>query len=408
MFNPGEPLPFLTADLPGTGGKIKEHPADFIVEEVPLYLPCGEGTHLYLFVEKVGIPTLEAVHRLARALNRSKRDFGVAGLKDAAATTRQYLSIEHVTIDEVAALHVPGVRIIETAYHRNKLKKGHLRGNRFVITIRDVCRGAVPLARAVLERLRGRGVPNYFGPQRFGLLGNTHILGRHLFLGENRLFVDELITAPRGHLDPDHGEVIALYGKGDFLGAAGGLRRIFRYEHRVLETLHRTGGDCRKAVHSLDRRIRELYLSAFQSGLFNSFLAQRIDLIDSIEAGDVAYLHRNGAAFVVDDAADELPRVKSFEISPSGPLFGRKLLCARGGPGRLEEEILAAEELTLDRMSAAVAGFSLRGSRRPLRVPLSDVELSEGEEETVLQISFELPSGCYATVVLREIMKEGE
>jgi tRNA pseudouridine13 synthase len=378
------------------------------VEEVPLYTPCGEGTHLYLFVEKVGMPTLEAVHRLARALNKPKRDFGVAGLKDAAATTRQYISIEHVNIDEVAALDVPGVRVIKAAYHGNKLKKGHLKGNRFVITIRDVRPGAVPLAQAVLERLRDRGVPNYFGPQRFGLLGNTHILGRHLFLGEDRLFVDELITAPRGHLDPGHGEVVALYRKGDFSGAAGALRRIFRYEQRVLETLHRTGGDCRKAAFSLDRRIRELYLSAFQSGLFNSFLAQRIDLIDSIEAGDVAYLHRNGAAFVVEDVEAESPRVKSFEISPSGPLFGKKLLCARGGPGRLEEELLAAEELTLDRMSAGRAGLSLRGSRRPLRIPLSDLKLSEGEERTVLQVSFELPSGCYATVVLREIMKEGE
>jgi tRNA pseudouridine13 synthase len=404
MAAAAEDLPCLTSDLPGTGGRIKEEPDDFIVEEVPLYETSGKGSHLYLLVEKRGIPTLEAVQRLARLLGRNPQDFGVAGLKDAAATARQYVSIEHVSPDIVSSLEIPGVRILDATLHKNKLKRGHLKGNRFRIVIRGACENASEMAHTVLERLSLRGVPNYFGPQRFGLLRNTHRLGALLLRGDFAGFTDELIGTPRDVLDPGYGEVIEYYRRGEFEGALRCIRRSFRYERRVLEALFRTGGDHRKAALSLDRRIIELYLSAYQSELFNRLLAARISEIDSIAEGDVAFIHRNGACFLVTDAAKEIPRVKRFEISPTGPLFGSKLLRATGGPGKLEDEVLMEERLVLEDF-ARFPRLKLRGARRPLRVSIGEVCVEETREKD-LEVAFELPPGAYATVVLREIMKQ--
>src|SRR5512144_2123205 len=108
---------YLTADIPGTGGVIKETPEDFLVEEVPLYLPCGEGEHTYAVIEKRGITTLEAVRRIARALGVADRDIGYAGMKDAFGVTRQTVSIPRVPPEQVAALAQPGMTVLSVALH---------------------------------------------------------------------------------------------------------------------------------------------------------------------------------------------------------------------------------------------------------------------------------------------------
>jgi len=406
MSDGAEGLPYLSADLPGTGGRIKTGPEDFVVDEIPLYEPCGEGTHLYLFIEKQGISTFEALQRLAKSLGRPSRAFGVAGLKDAAATTRQYISIEHVGIDDAKNLDIEGIQVLEAAYHRNKLKRGHLKGNRFEVVIREPEADAQPKARAVLERLARRGVPNYFGPQRFGILNNTHRLGRALLQGEWREFADVLVATPRGQIEPSYDAVISHYRAARFEQAYDALKHSFRYEKRVLGVLHKTGGDFKRAALSLDDRILELYFSAFQSDLFNRLLAWRIDGIDRLLEGDAAFIHRNGACFLVTDVAAEAPRAARFEISPSGPLFGHKLLQTRGIPGQMEDEVLVSAGLSLGDFQKKIRRLSLRGARRPLRVTMESVDLTRDRDGS-LRIAFVLPPGCYATVVLREIVKSG-
>ena len=144
---------YLTENLPGTGGRIKVHPADFIVTELPLYTPCGEGDHVYLYIEKQGIGSMEAADLLARALNRPRHVVGIAGLKDAQAITRQWMSLERVDTDAAAKLHLPGIKILQVSRHRNKLKIGHLAGNRFEIRIRDPRPGAHPVALVAFRML---------------------------------------------------------------------------------------------------------------------------------------------------------------------------------------------------------------------------------------------------------------
>src|SRR5512137_989306 len=132
------PPTYLTAELPGIGGKIKQRLEDFQVEEMPLYKPDGVGTHCYLYVEKRGFSTMAAADMIARATGRRNFDIGYAGLKDKQAITRQWFSIEHLDTPVAKALELPeGMKVVAITRHRNKIKRGHLAGNRFVIKVRN-------------------------------------------------------------------------------------------------------------------------------------------------------------------------------------------------------------------------------------------------------------------------------
>ena len=133
-------VPYLTASVPALGGRIRSTPDDFCVEERPLYLPCGEGEHLYIRVKKRGLSTPDLVLRLASQLHVKAQTIGVAGLKDAQAVTTQMLSLQGVKAETVAALPTDErlLTLEVLGRHRNRLRKGHHAGNHFRLVIRDV------------------------------------------------------------------------------------------------------------------------------------------------------------------------------------------------------------------------------------------------------------------------------
>jgi len=172
----------LTSALPGTGGLIKAVPEDFVVDELPAYLPSGEGAHTYLWIEKRALTTDEAVTRICRALGVSHNDAGTAGTKDRQAITRQWISLPDIDPERARAVELEGVRVLEAARHGNKLRTGHLHGNRFTLTVRGTTDG-LARAGAILAELGRRGLPNYFGVQRFGNRGDNASEGRKLLDG---------------------------------------------------------------------------------------------------------------------------------------------------------------------------------------------------------------------------------
>jgi tRNA pseudouridine13 synthase len=440
---------YLTDDLPGTGGRIKVHPADFVVTEVPLYEPCGEGDHVYLYVEKQGIGSLEAAERIARALGRPRDAVGLAGLKDAQAVTRQWMSLERADADLAAHLHLPGIKVLTVSRHRNKIKIGHLAGNRFEVRVRGCGPGARGRAERILKVLARRGVPNWFDYQRFGRRGDNHLLGRALVLGRHQEFCDRFLGQPSEADSPRLVHARQRYDAGD-LREARQLYTGCADQLRVLSALIQTRNPA-KAAAALPKQLTRLLVGAFQSDLFNAVLARRMDSLDRVEAGDLAYIHprlaapqdrsaaaqvrpaapqarlaaagtaagvprpacpaveedgkrtpHGGAVFRVEDAQEEAPRAARFEISPSGPIVGHRVTLASGRPGEIERAVLAEHGITPEDF-ARVKALRLRGDRRPLRVPLADAEVSPvGDDITV---RFTLPSGAYATVVLAEITK---
>ncbi len=392
---------FLTSAIVGTGGQIKESPEDFLVEELPLYQPCGEGEHLYLEVEKRGLTTFELIQRVGRALRIKEREIGYAGLKDARATTRQTLSLPGVAPEAAAGLTIEGVRILSARRHRNKLRLGHLAGNRFRIRVRGVQPGALERAREVLEILQQRGVPNRFGEQRYGVLGNSHRVGACLLRRDYTGAIAEIIGDP-AHIDNPRWRLAAeAFAAGDLAGAQQHLPGRFRDERALLQALQ-AGQSAAAAVLALPRKLLRLYLSAWQSALFDQVVARRLPDLGRLLPGDLAWKHDNGACFLVTDPAVEQPRADRFEISPSGPLFGHKLTLAQGEAGALEGDLLAAAGLSLDDLRLG-GGLTLEGERRPLRVPLQQAEVcAEGDN---LILGFCLPRGAYATCVLAEVIK---
>ena len=392
---------YLTTSFAGTGGSLKESPEDFLVEELPLYTPCGEGEHLYLSVEKRGLTTFDLLQQLSKALGVPEREIGYAGLKDARATTRQTVSIAGVRPEQAMALELAGVRILAARYHRNKLRLGHLAGNRFEIRLRGVGEGALETALDVLHVLEQVGVPNLFGQQRYGSLGNSHLIGAALLRRNFAEAATQIVGDPAKIGNERWRQGAEAFAAGDLTVALAALPSRMRDERRMLDAL-RAGRSAEEAVLGLPRKLLRLYLSAFQSALFDRLVAMRLGSLETLWEGDLAYKHDNGACFVVEEPAVEQPRADRFEISPSAPLFGYKVTLARGQAGLLERALLDKEQLQPEAFRLP-GGLGMEGERRPLRVPLAGA--AAHREGTDLLLAFSLPKGSYATSVLREIMK---
>jgi tRNA pseudouridine13 synthase len=320
---------YLTGALPGTGGTIKEIPEDFLVEEIPLYAPCGDGEHLYLRVEKCGITTFDLLQRLARALGVRERDIGYAGLKDARATTRQTLSLTGVTEEQALALDLEGIRILSAARHRNKLRLGHLAGNRFTIRVRQVGAEALEQALDVLSVLQDIGVPNRFGQQRYGSLGNSHTIGGALLRGDHAAAAAQIVGDPAAISNERWRQGAEAFAAGDYDTALAALPARFRDERRMIQML-KDGRSAKEAVLALPNKLLRLYLSAYQASLFDRMVDMRLATLDRLWAGDLAFKHDNGACFLVEDPEVEQVRADRFEISPTAPFR----LQADPGPGR--------------------------------------------------------------------------
>lgn len=325
------------------GPALRACPEDFVVEEIPLYEPSGEGGHTFVWVEKRLRNTEEVARALARAANVAPRDVGYAGRKDRVAVTRQWFSVPGLDPDQARAVELPGLRVLDARRHAHKLRTGQLRGNRFEIAVREVDAAMAGQARERLADAACRGLPNRFGDQRFGRDGRNVTDALELLRGGGR----------RGRARPD--------------------RREMRFA-----------------------------VSALQAAVFNEALRRRTAAIDALEPGDVAVVHASGGLFIVDDAAGEGPRALRGEVSATGPIFGTRTLAPSGAPAVREREALAACGLDPDEAIPRLRGLRLRGSRRPVRVLPSDA--SAAWEEGVLRLRFTLPAGSYATVVVEELL----
>jgi tRNA pseudouridine13 synthase len=392
---------YLTAELPGTGGTLRQEPADFQVEEIPLYQPSGSGEHLYLTIEKRGITTFELLRQLAGALRCPERDLGYAGLKDARAVTRQVVSVPQRRPDDVTGLELRGARIVDARCHGNKLRLGHLAGNRFRIRIRQPAPEALTRAEAILAVLAERGVPNRFGHQRYGALGNSHQIGMAILQGDWPRAAQEIVGDPQAIEHPGWQAAALAFRAGDLDEALRRLPRHCHPERRLLTALH-AGQPAREAVLTLPRRLLRFYLSACQSALFDRLVERRLTALGTLWPGDLAWKHVNGACFEVADAATEQPRADAFEISPSGVLFGSKVRLAAGPAGALECALLDEAGLAPESFRLG-GGLTMEGERRPLRVPVTDVAVTSDDD--ALLLAFRLPKGSFATAVLHEVVK---
>ncbi len=332
--------PRRCGDLPPVGGSLRAVDDDFRVDEVPSYEPSGEGEHTYLRFEKRDMTTTYAITQIARSLKIQARDVGYAGMKDRHAVTTQTVSIPRVDPARVAALDIPGLRVLSVSRHRNKLRTGHLRGNRFELRVRDLPDGvdaALARARSIAAVIASAGVPNYFGEQRFGRDGDNAERARAWLSGED--------PGPR------------------------------------------------------DPHARRFLVSSLQSELFNTWLGRRVadGLLDAHVDGDLAARGANGRPWLIT-AADAALLYPAGEASPTGPMFGRSMERPTGEAEAREEATLSGA--SLDRAFFDRIGPLAEGTRRPARVFAEELIVEADGDALVFR--FTLPSGAYATVVMRE------
>jgi tRNA pseudouridine13 synthase len=323
--------------------------ATFVVEEIPAYLPSGEGEHTFLWIEKVDLTTFEAVRRIAHVFDIDERDVGYAGMKDRHATTRQWISVPRLDPARALELAVDGVRVLDARRHGNKLRTGHLHGNRFEVVLAGAAENDFARLDQRLREHAREGIANRYGDQRFGVTGENAAHGLALLRGERR---------------------------------------------------------------ERDGRRRRLLLSAAQSAVFNRYLELRAPPAGTpaelrrVRAGDVLQKTASGGMFVCTDVATDQARVDAGELLPTGPMPGGRVTepPPDSEAGVLEQQALDAVGATRD--DFARAGRDLPGARRPVlvRIDLGDPPVSVEPDATTLRLRFGLPSGSYATVVIDRLL----
>jgi len=336
----------------------KQSKDDFVVTEIPLYEFSGEGEHLILKIRKKDLATWDMLKILSDYTGVKSRDIGYAGLKDKNAMTIQYISVHRSYEEVLDKFEHPQIKILEKTYHNNKIRIGHLKGNHFFIRLKRVQPLHKMKLEAALKEIATLGMPNYFGFQRFGLDGDNYKKGEALINGSLKV---------------------------------------------------------------RDRKLRQMYINAYQSYLFNAWLSKRIEIskiMDSFEAseiseklnlsvemikelqtqkhpfkvlkGDVFSHYPYGKIFHIENVAEEAEKFYQRDRVPTGLLSGKKTKLAIDDALQFEEEFI--KETKED------------GSRRFAWTFPSEISSEYKEEKAWFELNFELPKGSYATELISELI----
>jgi tRNA pseudouridine13 synthase len=380
-------------------GTIKSRPDDFVVDEIPLYEPCGEGEHLYLCIRKTGITHDLMVRLIAKELGVKPRAIGTAGRKDRNAVTTQLVSIHlpGVASRAVSFSH-EGLDLMWQDRHTNKLRFGHLLGNRFDIRIRDMDPIKVIALQKKLNLISTFGMPNAFGVQRFGNDANNHLFGAALIADKYEELVSLILAGNERHNQ--------FATEGAYKKALDAWPFGNPVQQHVLEGLI-SGKDFSGACKRISKTMQKLWINALQSFIFNQTLTRRQEdgTWNTLLVGDIAWQHDGGGrTFEVSSEDDLQDRSDRIEISPTGPLWGSKMRMPSGDVLKAELEDLNAcgvqEELHQNDKRLAA------GTRRPLRVPVKNTAIGSGVDEHggFVRVQFELPAGSYATVLIDKLL----
>ena len=334
-------LPYALPSHSGLPGTLKTAAEHFQVEEIMPYQPCGRGEHVYVTLRRAGWNTTDVARKLGTALEVETADIGWAGLKDRQALTTQTFSLKMPLQTDLPLVarqlqEQTPFEILSVERHGNKIRTGHVRANRFRILLSGATNpdhGAA--ARDLARELCRCGLPNFYGPQRFGR---------------------------------DYSNVVHAFRQFN----AGRLRRKDKF-----------------------------YVSVLQAAAFNIWLAERMAAggFHDIFAGDIAKKTDTGGLFVADETDDTRQRFRQRELTYTGPIYGYKMMPARQEPGKIE--ISLAEQLGID--AAALKNLKAAGSRRPALLWIDDIQIETQADGLVF--AFELPSGAYATTLLREFTR---
>ncbi|HIP55399.1 MAG TPA: tRNA pseudouridine(13) synthase TruD, partial [Arcobacter sp.] len=318
----------------------------------------GEGEHIIIKLRKKDLSTWDAIQILSDTIGCKSRDIGYAGLKDKNAMTIQHLSIHKQYKEQIEKFSHPKMKILETTYHNNKIKIGHLKGNKFFIRLKRVLERDSLKLEEVLGKIATFGMPNYFGFQRFGIDGDNYIKGKAI---------------------------------------------------------------CEGTLKEKNRKLKQMFLNSYQSYIFNQWLSKRVEISKLVTAfepkeiadklnmtvsqvkelksqphpfkvieGDVMSHYPYGRIFFAEDLESESSKFNLKDRVPTGLLAGKKAKMAVGEAAKIEEEF--------------VVQTIVDGTRRFAWIFPDDVSSNYNEEKNHFELEFTLQKGCYATELIRELV----
>ncbi|MFD1640627.1 tRNA pseudouridine(13) synthase TruD [Halohasta litorea] len=427
------------SDADGIGGRLRVKPEDFRVEEIenfdpePVAADPGAYPEILLRATLSEWDTNDFAGRISDALGISRERVAWAGTKDKHAVTTQLFSIRDVDPEAVAALDVRGAEIEVLGRTGRSISFGDLHGNRFEIRVREAEPGAAERVEATTSALREfvdsettAGVPNWFGQQRFGSQRPvTHEVGLDIVRGEWREAVLSYVANP---FETEREETRAARQfvadeaaseDPDWQACLDRIPGYLGYErsmlHRLVEDGAETPEEFRNALEAVPWNLQRLFVNAAQSYIFNRILSARLRRglpFDRPVEGDVCcFVDREAPDGLYAPDTDRLQDVSGERVSVmerhcsrgrafvTTPLIGTETELADGEPGEIEREIL-------DDLDLAPADFDLPGnfeSTGTRRAVLVRTDLTV--EADKLRFEFALPSGSYATALMREFIK---
>ncbi len=380
--------------MEGIGGKIKTIPEDFIVEEIPKKTEKEGKDHLVFWVEKRNIDTLDVIRILSKKLKVSRKRFGYAGTKDKFAIAKQRISVwdpDGEVEKDIRSLDFKRFRVY--GFERNgRLNLGDLEGNHFIITIRDIELGKSELEKKLkkIENEIKKGIPNYFGVQRFGgIRPITHLVGLEMLKGNFeeavKIYVAEPYKGESESVRKIRERLLKNWGDREiYLWALKEFPKKFRYERLMLEYLYKYPKDYVGALRRIPKKMRKLFINAVQSWIFNEVLFE-LEKEKTLEELKNVKIPLVGFDTVLNPKNDVHKKVieamKSLEIEKSD--FLMKSMPEMKTTGNERNAVIEIKDFKVKE--------------------ISEDELNPGKMKTVLE--FTLPPGSYATVVLEKIMR---
>ncbi len=403
----------------GIGGRIKLSEDDFFVEEILDLDLQDKGSHIVLRVTKKNWDTMNFVRVLSNALHISRKAVGYAGTKDKKALTIQHFSIpvkHDELLDRIQKIRIKDVQIEIAGYINRNLKLGDLVGNLFrIVLYYPDYPDKIP---SITEDLKERGIPNFFGIQRFGTLRFiTHEVGKLILLRKYKEAFWVYVAKPSEVEDHEIRKIREnMWNERDPKTGLKELPKYLIYERNMLQKL-REGKSEVEAILSLPKNLKLMFIHAYQSYLFNILLSERIMEFDSlkiIEKDDYADFPVRKRGYLVNSEEfvrvgnENFSRVRflaengyAFLVLPL-PGYETKL---EGWAGEKLKEILEEEEVELDMFRGDYPEFSSKGSYRTAEISFDFDNFGIEVDDDAVTFSFFLPKGCFATSLLREYMK---
>jgi tRNA pseudouridine13 synthase len=401
---------YYASETGGVGGRLRSVPEDFLVEEIPLPFNGADGPYLVCRLIKKNWELQRAVKEIAKKLGISHRRIAWAGTKDKNAVTTQVITIYDVAPEAVEQVRLKDISLTVLGRSQHAISLGSLAGNRFDIAVRDCDLADLSERVRAVTEVAARGMPNYYGLQRFGVVRPvTHLVGKRILLEDYAGAVDvyvgrayplepEETRAARAHYAQTH----------DAREAIASLPQTMTYERSMLHHLVSHPGDYAGALQVLPPKLLSLLVSAFQSFLFNSALSRRFDAgmdLYEPEIGD-RLVFSNGREDIVTSKNRQaaLQQIRRGRCQVAIFIPGSQPTAPHGEMDEIMHGLLQEEGINGEQFERAHRFTSTKfaGVLRPIALS-TEVEATVADD--VIRLKFTLPPGHYATTVCREYMK---